>query len=276
MICAADTDLLDWLAEYLAVREIAPTTAVTYRSACNSIIKWLGYRPSLATTSEALNRFLAWRSTIGSKQTARCYRTALLAILRGAEESGKVALPSAIRTVTPPAHRPQGFTLDEVRRLLLYADSIQAATIRLVYDTGLRRGDVFRVRWPQVGQDGILRLVMGKNGRRHALYIPDAVLEACRRVRAIDDDRLVPYPYTMSAWAKSWARLGVRSGVNVTDRGLQALRRVAASLVARDYGDVEAARLLGHADGSGLAVFRRFYRVGEIVDRPPPSPPPLS
>lgn len=134
---------------------------------------------------------------------------------------------------------------------------------------------MFRVTWRQVGVDGVLRLVMGKSGRRHSVRLPEDVLAACDAVRLTEDDRLVPWRLTFSSWAKGWKRLGVRSGVDTTNRGLQAIRRVAASLVAREYGEVEAARLLGHANGSGVNVFRAFYRVGEICDRPPPSPPPL-
>lgn len=255
-------------------RDVSAATAKAWLTAVGALVRWGGpMTPQQA--ADRLSEFVAWRASFGSPYTASFYRRTLMGLLRQAEEMNLCTLPKLVRKVRVPEHTPRGFSDDEVRLLIGFADPMQRAAILLVRFCALRRGDVFRVRWPQVGQDGILRLVMGKNGRRHSVRIPDAVIEACRRVRAIDDDRLAPYPYTMSAWSKSWAKLGERAGVNVTDRGLQALRRVAASLVARDHGDVEAARLLGHADGSGLAVFRRYYRLGEITDRPPPSPPPL-
>lgn len=80
---------------------------------------------------------------------------------------------------------------------------------------------------------------------------------------------------TRPGWHKRWVRLGLLAGVNVYRRGLQAIRRVAASLTAREHGEYAAARLLGHCPASGTTLFRTYYSIGEILDKPPPSPPPL-
>lgn len=272
MICCAETDLFDWLDEYLLVREIAPTTAVTYRSACNSFARWSGSKPSLAETSAGLNQYLLWRSNIGSKQTARGYRSALVALLRAAAESGRVAMPERIRTVTPPAHDPRGFTTAELRKLLTYATPEQAAAIRLVYDTGLRRGDVFRVQWSQL-TGNVLRITVGKSGRLHAARLSSDTLAALEAVRTCG--RLVPFEGGFTRWRKEWKRLGNRAGVDVDGRGLQTVRRTASSLIAAEHGEHAAAAFLSHSNASGVEIFRKYYAVGEILDKPPPLPPPI-
>ncbi len=264
--------LLDTL---LVERCVSASTAKAWRTVVTRFLRWAGAGCSPQIACDRLSEFVAWRATWGSAYTASFYRRTMLSILRMAEDHGLCRLPHRVRRVKLPEIHPRGFTDVEVRLLLCFASPIQRAAIMLVRYGAPRRGDVFRVRWPQVGEDGVLRWTMGKSGRRHAVYLPPVVIEACRAARVIDDDRLVPFRYTMSSWAKAWQKLGQRAGVDVKDRGLQALRRTAASLVGREHGESEAARLLGHANGSGVNVYRQFYRIGEFCDRPPPSPPPL-
>lgn len=259
----------------LVERCVAKSTEKAWRTAVAGLLKWGGAGITPQSACDRLNEFIAWRSGFGSAYTASFYRRTLLGILRIAEQRGDCVVPRRVRPVKLVEHQVLWFTDRELRMLICFASPIQKAAILLVRFAAPRRGDVFRVRWPQVGPDCVLRWTMGKNGRRHQAFLPAEVIAACAAIRRVDDDRLVPWTATMSYWGKAWKRLGERSGVDVKDRGLQAIRRTAASLVGRDHGEIEATRLLGHADGSGLAVFRKFYRVGELCDRPPVTPPPL-
>lgn len=265
--------LLDLL---LVERCVAPSTEKAWRTSVAGLLKFAGAGITPQIACDRLSEFVAWRSKFGSAYTTSFYRRTLLCILRLGEEKGLCIVPRRVRAVKITAHEVLWFTDAEVRRLLCFATPLQRAAILLVRFGACRRGDCFRVRWSQLGEDNVLRWTMGKNGRRHQVFLPPEVIEACRAARAFGDDRLVPWPFTMGYWAKCWKQLGERSGVNVLDRGLQAIRRTAASLVGRDHGEIEACRLLGHSDGSGLAVFRKFYRVESLLDKPPPSPPPLT
>lgn len=267
--------MFDLVRRLIVERDVSLATTKAWLTSVRALVRWAGE----VTPQEAcdkLSEFVAFRSTTGSPYTASFYRRTLVAILRHGEELGLCTLPKKVRRVRIPEHEPIGFTDLEIRLLLSFANPMQRAAILLVRFAALRRGDVFRVRWSQIGGDGVLRLVMGKSGRRHAVYLPPEVLVACETIRSAGDDRLIPFCSNMSSWNKQWLRLGRRSGVNVRRRGLQAIRRSAASLVARDHNEVEAAKLLGHANGSGVNVFRKFYRVGQILDKPPATPPSIA
>lgn len=258
-----------------AERDVSAATIKSWRTTVAALTKFAGP----ITPQEAcrrLNEFILHLAETRSPYTASFYRRTLVALLRQAQEIGMCELPAKIRRVRLPDHQPAGFTDVELRLLLSFAHPLQRAAILVARFAAPRRGDLFRLRWSQLDQAGVLRFTMGKNRRRHAVRLPLHAIAACEVVRDPLDDRLVPFHGSGTSWAKAWLRLGRRAGVNVRRRGLQAIRRTAASLVARDYDEVQAARLLGHADGSGLAVFRRFYRVGEICDNPPPMPPAIA
>lgn len=269
--------MLRLLGVLAAERDVAPSTLRAWYTATRAFVRWCGDKLATPqTVCDRLSEFVAWRASFGSPYSASFYRRTLMGLLRQAEERGLCTLPKRVRPVRIPEHEPVGFSDDEIRMLLCFADPMQRAAILLVRCAALRRGDVFRVRWNQVASDGVLRLVMGKSGRRHSVRLWPEVLDACQQIRLGGDDRLIPYQHNATSWAKAWRKLGERAGVSVKDRGLQAIRRSAASLVAKEYGEVAATNLLGHSTGSGLAVFRRFYAIGEILDQPPPSPPPIS
>ncbi len=258
-----------------AERDVSVATIKSWRTTIAALTKFAGaLTPQQAC--QRINEFILYLADTRSPYTASFYRRTTIALLRQAADLGLCELPPKIRRVRLPDHQPVGFTDIELRLLLSFANPLQRAAILVARFAAPRRGDLFRVRWSQVDQAGVLRFTMGKNSRRHAVRLPPQAIVACAAVRDPLDDRLVPFRGSGSSWAKAWQRLGRRAGVNVRRRGLQAIRRTAASLVARDYDEVQAARLLGHAVGSGLAVFRRFYRVGEICDNPPPMPPAIA
>lgn len=265
-----------WLAEMAAVRALASSTELHHEYALNAFEAWFGRVASLADVADGLSAFVKFRADRYAAHGVRTQRGALLTLLRFAEDAGAVEIPRRIRNVRLVDLQPTWFSDGEIRRLLVAADPYQAAAIWLARCGAMRRGDLlWRLCWSQVGGDGVIRWVMGKPGRSHAVRLFPNALAACQRIRDGKDDRLVPWPFSKSGWHRRWQCLGRRAGVNVHRRGLQAIRRVAASLVAKEHGEHAAARLLGHSSASGVAVFRQFYAVGFILDSPPPSPPPL-
>jgi len=267
--------LKTWLRLFLLERALSPSSAKAYATAVNSFLKWSGQGTTVQQAADSLSGFVAWRIATGSPYTTFFYRRALLTILRQAEDRGLCVIPRKVRGVRLPALQPKGFSDAEIRMLLCFADPWQRAAILLVRCAAPRRGDVFRVRWSQVSPTGVLRFIMNKPGERHAVQLWPEVIAACEAIRCPGDERLISWPTTMSNWHKRWERLGRRAGVDVNGRGLQAIRRTTSSLVAKEKGDYAAAKLLGHSPASGVLVFQKFYRVGEIVDEIAPQPPPL-
>lgn len=272
---SVDRSVQRWLDELALQRTLASSTESQYRYALSAFERWLGQAATLDVLADRLSEWIKYRSSRGySPYGIRTQRGALVTLLRFAEESGVLDMPLRIRNVRLVDLEPRWFTDDQLRRLLDHADGYQRAAILLVRSGAMRRGDVLgTLRWRGVGDD-VVRWVMDKPGRRHAVRVSSEALDACRAIRREGDDRLVPFPLSKSGWHKRWKSLGRRSGVDVHRRGLQAIRRVASSLVAREHGELAAAKLLGH--NSGVAVFRRYYAIGPIVDELPPSPPPLT
>lgn len=262
---------------YVLERDVAGTTATTYRCAVNSFSRWLGRPGRISDLASRINEYLSDHSRIGSRYTTRGYRVPLVALLRRAAASNLCRMPEVVRRIKVPQIEPLGFSDDELQRLRDFADPVQLAAILVAYDTGFRWSDVFAVTWGDVDPLWCVRVIVNKTGRHEARMLTAATVAACARLQAEPGprSRLVPFAAGRTAWDKRWRRLGKRAGVDVYRRGLQAMRRTGASLVAREHGEVAAAAYLGHSAASGVAIFRNFYRVGAILDRPPPGPPPI-
>lgn len=197
-------------------------------------------------------------------------------MLRAAQAEGLCRLPPKVRPIRRPEHRPHGWKPAEISTLLAHASPIQRAAIRLGYDTGLRRSDLFSVRWHQViGRRGDWRIVhtAAKTGRQVVRRIRNETYDELSGLRNPDDDRLLPSDVKYTGWRRRWHKLGKAAGVDTRRRGMQALRRTGASLTKRDGGS--ASDYLGHSPNSaGLAA--RYYIDPELVDDAPPLPPELA
>lgn len=271
-------DLCQLVETYIIEHDISKTTAITCRCAARSFVSWFGHCPSPIEVASNINAFLAHHSDKGSRYTTRTYRGHLIRILKSAADRGLCVLPPLIRPVKAPEHEPDSFSDDEISLLLKHGDGRQQAAILLVHDSGFRYSDVFKTTWGMVDEAWCVRIIVSKSGRREVRQLSAAAVAACASLQVTPGpkEKLLPWPYkSRTPWDDGWRALGKRAGVDTLDRGLQAIRRRASSLVAIEHGDVAAAKFLGHSPHSGTSVFHRFYRVGKICDKPPPSPPPM-
>ena len=265
-----------WLGEYAVSHALSLATEQNHQWALNAFEKWIGRAASIHDVAERINDFVRHRAAKYSPHGVRSQRGVLVTLLRFAESEGRATVPRRIRNVVLTDVQPTWFSDAELLALLAHASPIQRAAILVVRCGAMRRGDVlWRLRWSHIGADGVLRWVMAKPGRRHAVQLTTEAIDACRLVRSDSDERLLPWTAGKGSWHYQWKRLGRIAGVNVHRRQLQAIRRVASSMVAKEFGEVAAAKLLGHSASSGVLVFRKFYAVGSIVDEVPPSPQPL-
>ena len=258
--------------DYAAAHDIARSTAYLYLCICRSIERFGGPFESLDDVLAIANRYLATKSA-ENRFTAASHRRALAAMMRWAAETGRIERPVPLRPVKLVDHLPRAFTQDEFRRLLAAASPIETAAIWLAYDTGYRRGDLFRVRWHQVTVGPVPRIVHipSKTGRREVRRLRPVTLDSLRKVRAAgNDDRLLPLDVGTTGWRLRWHRLGRRAGVDTLNRGLQAIRRTGATM-AKIAGQ-SPAEYLGHSPHS-RGVAERFYLDPTMLDDAPPLPP---
>jgi integrase len=256
-----------WLDHFFLARDLRRTTEGRYRWSVNFFERWLGHPATLAELSERLNDFL--REQDGNRHTLKGIRNALVAVLNAAAVAGLVPVPKA-RGVRTPDLLPRAFTHIELRCLIACATPMQRAAIEMVYDTGVRRGDVFdSCRWSNLRRD-VLRIVQHKSGKRLIRRLRPTTIASCLFVRDHGDDRMIPLNCGMSKWRLDFKALCQRVGVNVIEPGLQMVRRSGASYVRKHGGD--ASTYLGHSPSSRWLA-DRFYIDGSIADEPPPLPP---
>lgn len=257
--------LRDWIDRYVTERDLTPRTAEFYRGLVGPFERWAGSTLTLDQAAARLNEYLAYRAG-QHRITARSQRGALAVVLRAAERDGLLSL-GRVRPIKVAQHIPRGLTPREIRALVAHATAIQRAAILLACDTALRRGDLFTATWPEVHGSRLCH-VARKTGRLVVRRLRRSTLDSLLAVRLVDDERLVPVLVGATGWRKHWRALGQRAGVDVRRRGLQAIRRTAATQAHR--AGQSASDLLGHST-PGLA--RTWYLDPSQLDDAPPLPP---
>jgi integrase len=265
--------LASWILVYTSERDLARRTRLHYVSCVRRYEAWHGHPMALQLACDRINEYLEHLSDGRNRYTAHSQRCGLLTLLNAAAAEGLCHLPRKVRPIRRPEHRPRGWQPEELAALMQHASPIQGAAIRLGYDTGLRRSDLFAVRWPQViGRRDDWRIVhtASKTGRQVVRRIRNETWEACDSLRNPDDDRLLPSDVKLTGWRRRWHKLGTIAGIDTKGRGLQALRRTGASLTKR--AGANPGEYLGHSPRSG-DLASRYYLDPELLDSAPPLPP---
>lgn len=264
----APINLADLVDRYYATHDLCESSAKFLRTVVRRFEAWAKRRLSPQAAADATNDYLCHLAE-GNRETARGYRKAILSLLRHAAEDGLCTLPAKFRPIGRVDVNPNAFKPHELRLLLAHANPIQVAAIHLAYDTGLRRGDLFGVTWHLIAGQQLIR-TQNKTGRKIARRLRPETLKALAAVRVDGDPRLLPKRHGNTAWHKHWKKLGRRAGVDVKDRGLQAIRRTGATLSRR--AGFSASAYLGHSPRS-VDLADRYYIDASLLDEAPPLPP---
>jgi integrase len=233
-------------------------------------------------TEERLNAFLRHLRQSRSPSTVKNYRGDLLVLWRWVADNDLAQYPRARRILHPqqPQTIPDCWSTAEVRTLLEAAERLPGelrngvarstywqAAVRVGYESGLRRSDVWRVRQASLSSSGILVSVAHKTGQR---TIHQLQPETVQLLRQIGTALPLSWPYDQRYFGVCFDRLVRDSGVR---RGtFKWLRRSSGSYV--EAGEPGAGpRHLGH---SSPAVFARFYDARLAADAVRlPQPPTL-
>lgn len=260
--------LKDWQRKYCSERDLSKRTKGFYADGVSKFERWNGGPLTVQDAAEKWNSYLDCLSD-GNRYTAASNRNAIRALLRAAADEGICLLPGKIKPIRTPRHRPRAIHPSEIISLLKHADPIQAAAIRLVYDTGYRKDDTFSAKRGEFFNGKIIRTI-SKTGRLGSRRIRPKTIAAIEAVKNDQDDRLLPMEVGYTGWRKRWHALGRRAGVDTFRRGLQAIRRTGATM-AKKSGQ-SAADYLGHSPGSGDLADRYYIDPG-LLDDEPPLPP---
>jgi integrase len=278
----ASNGLMAYAHRVLLARDVTPEYAAKVRYCCRAFVDWLGIEPDVADlTADMVNEFLEkLQESERRPDTVAGYRRALLLIWNEAFREGDCDTPPLrvrrIRTYRDPV---EAFTHEEIEKVLLEAGAVDGhfrngakiselwkCLILSAYGTGLRRGDLLRVKRKDVGADGVCRVRQNKTGYPVIVRFPKDAL-ALRDAMMVVDDRMIPWPFHANALPRQFRKLcqaaGVRSGQ------FRWLRRSAGSYAdAEKFGN--GSLLLGHRD---RRMFVAHYECSDITRQEPVSPP---
>jgi integrase len=164
--------------------------------------------------------------------------------------------------------RQRYVTDKELAALIANAAPKLACMIELAYITGIRKGDLLRLRLADAQDDG-LHVTQGKTGKRQIFsWSPDLqrLVAAARGLRRkvgslwlFPAERDAGEPMKALALRTAWER--VRASAGLQDVRWHDLRRKAGS----DAPERDAQALMGHADGR---VTQRVYRAAPSMVKP--------
>jgi integrase len=258
---------------YVDARDLSAGYADTLKKRAAALER-TAKRPYLADVlNEAVvNAFL--KSLVGSPYTIAKYRQDFLCIWRAAADEDYVAYPIPRRIWRPktPDLIVNCYTLEEVRSLVDASEKLPGgmpngvprrrywpAMIRLAWDSGLRRGDLWRFNVDAVRPDGSLIVIQRKTGKAKPCFLRPKTLAAVRAVGKMD------WPLCLRAFAIHFAEITRLAGVN---RGVfKWLRRASGS-----YAEAEQAGS-GHKQlGNTPQIFSTHYdaRLGGVSWKLPP------
>lgn len=251
--------------------ELAPGSIEQLEIAIRLLERWAGRSLSVSHLNEQLLRaFLAEYRRTHAAATTNSKRRHLLGLWQAAYDEGLVDRPPRrrkVRTAREPQTPPEAFTLAEVGRLLLAAESLTGAVaglpaaswwgsiLRVAYDTGQRRGAILATTPGDLDLAG--GCVLFRRTKTGLVRLAPLHPETVGVVAAIFDPtrRLMwPWPTCRRNLDRWCARLLRLAGVRRRERGLfQTLRRTSGTLVEANGGD--GSKHLGNT----RAVFERHY-----------------
>jgi len=268
-------------------REIKASTLRTFRHTINSYEQWLGRTATVADLDPKLvNRWFGDQLKAGrSPRTVHSRRVSLGTIWRFCIRTKLTRVTTdAVRPVWLPALRPVGFTAADVAKLLERAEKYEGvvrrtgliprrifmlSAVSLLWDTGLRSGDVCNIK-PTDFEPDKRRVYVTESKTGKSGYLP-LRQQTCNYIAeciaAGQQDRERIWPITPWAFGRAVRRLARNAGFE--HGGAKMMRRGSASEVER-MNPGRGWRFLRH---SRPEVFEGFYRDAAITDPDPILPP---
>jgi site-specific recombinase XerD len=275
----APGSVLWFVNRYLKERDVSAMYAKRLRKYGTKLARHVGKARMLDVfTEDNLNSFLA--AYEGSPYTVRSYRSDFVTIWSAAADQDLLPYPRMRRIRSPKCHQLiiECYTVEEVRLLLPAAIKLTGeyingvpkcdywnAAIRLAWDTGLRRGDVFNFDKRCLSSDGRARIIQRKTRRVVPVALRGGTLKALEK---IPGERPLEWFMDLNYFTRHFRKIVTASGVK---RGtFKWLRRSSGTYVEMSLPGA-GTKHLGH---SSPEVFNRHYD-GHLADPQLPQPPDL-
>lgn len=267
--------LTEYLIEYAATRPIEPETVRQYEIAVKLFEEWSGKPVRLADLDElTISAWLRDYSRTVSQTTVRNKRTMVVGLWRNAADDGYLDPPRRrIRTAKVIVDAPVAWTLEEVGRLRDACRLLKRPhkcglprslwwelAVCVAWDSGLRWGDLVRLRVDQVPPHGICVVTQHKTRRLSIFRLSPETMRLLHRSLELCPRELVcPWPASGETFREQVKRLVAKAGVRAGT--WKWLRRASGTDVEVQQRGAAAGHL-GHRPGSRIA---ELYYVDPVI-----------
>lgn len=254
---------------YSLTRDVKPGTLRQYVIVADLIERWAGQPVALDEIDErSVSEWLRDYAQTVKPHTVKGKKSMLLALWRAAADDGLASQPSArrVRRVRLPQLVPTAWTQAEVEQLLVAVGRLKRRhrsglsraawwdlAVRVAWDSGLRWGDLMRLRVDAIAADGTATVSQSKTGKVSTFRLSGTTIAALRATLAACPRVLVcPWPASNETFRDQFSRIVRKSGI----------RAGTWKWIRRGSGtDVEMQlRGTGHLHlGNTRAVFDRSY-----------------
>lgn len=247
----------------------SPATRRVYDAALRRFSAATGDPPLATIDAQTIERFLvACKRDALKPRSLRTYHAALSSFFAWAQQRGlvKTVATKDVTRIALPKTVPQGFSADELRRLLAACDARSPvgardrALILVLYATGLRVGELCALTRTAYEQGRVLRVVGKGNKERLVALQADAAgaIEHYLLLRGSDDDPALWLghrgPMTTSGVWQALRTVGERAGVEHVHPHRFRHTALAAMLQA-GLGEVAVMQIAGHASVTQLSHY---------------------
>jgi len=271
----AAPDTLEWLIEKYRSSpawtvNVKPGTRKSYlREIENIRAKW-GKMPLSALPSKGFRRsILAWRDSRADTPAAADKGVTVLSLVLGWAVSQSLIDRNHAEGIPKIAKANRSeliWTPEEIDALCAVSNAPFARAVRLAALTGMRRGDLIKLQWSQIGRHAIQRDTRKTDRAIIAPILPEtrAVLDQIERIDAhvLLTSHGKPWGETglTQAMTRAKARAGIKRPLTFHDlRGTAATRFAVAGLTNR-----EIAQILGWSEKQTEALLARYVS-GEAI-----------
>ena len=258
---------------YVSERKISPKYGQQIRSRLKHFVESTQLEHASDVDADALTRYVTVLEDSGlAAMTADGYRTSVMAVLR----FGKVPILAADVKKPKVSGRNYGsWDVDEIRKLIEYVATVDSvlpngvprsvfwtAAIHAGFSTGLRLGDLWKLKVASIGKDGRLRVNQSKTGKPVEVFFYD---KAMRAIVRHGKKMVLPWSESEETFRLEFRFLVRFSGI----------RHGTFKFLRRAAGECADAQGRGHELlGNTRRNYERAYRV-RVTDGQPPSVPEL-
>lgn len=271
--------LSDAVKHYCLLRPLEPKAEYQIRHSVDLLQRWAARPLRLEELTETLlSEFVKSLESKLSRRSVINHRANCLSVWNAAADAGlcEYPRPRLVRRLKKPKPRPKAWTLEELRRVLAAAESLDGVTARGIrrcvyfpclihvgYETGLRRLDLWRLKRDDVASDGRVSILQHKTGEQQICQLTPQTAE---RFFGIPGREPLAWPSNEKTYYAIWKRLC--AAANVPHGATHCVRRTGAThLHLRDPEAVQ--QYLGHA----TPEMRWHYIDRSHGARMPPQPP---